>query len=422
MPHALRSRIAALLAGTTAVLWCSSPTGAAPDGWSLSASLSERLNLTTNPQLTTGGNTGAVTLQSTTRLAATLQKASASSVATLAASLAPILTQNGPRDALSFLSPTLRGALAVKGLRTNLTAGVNAAVSTVQFADALFGLDPNGNPDPTNSTLVTADTVRYSLTGNLGLGWTPTARDTFSLSTSVARVDFLDSAATLSPFTNASLGGSWSRPLAPGLSGGISTSLSWFQSESRSQTRSLSLDVSGNLSWQVNSRLSLGGSLGTSFTDSARRVCAFTDPVTGACLVFIPSNAFNIGATGSLSLSYATPEFGVSVSLTQGLQPSSLGTLQNTTGLGISLNHPINTASSIGISARAQIQTPLGATPASGNLTTAFRLSPTYSYQLDQATALQLGYTFTLSDRPGTGTTNSHAVFLSLSRNFNLLQ
>jgi hypothetical protein len=406
---ARRLSAASLLSGTALALLLPVAAGqAAPDGWTLTAAISEKLSLNSNATLAGSGGSSLRPVSST-QISVNLTKSSGSSSLSLTGGVSPLVTRNTASDVLGLLSPRIGLSLSLPGKRTSLTAGLNAAITSIEFADLVFGLDANGNPDPLNSQLLTANAVQASLGGTLGLSWSATPRDTLGANLSLRRVDFTESTTGLTPSSRITLGGFWSRTLTPRTDGRLSASLGWFVAENALDTRTLSLDLSGGFSHVVSPRLSLSGSLGVSLSRDEQR------PAPGLA----SDTDFAAGLIGDFGITYATPEISFRLSLSQGLQPTLQGALQNTSALNASASWTINASSSLGLSAQYQLQSPLGSVPGT-NATNALRLSPTYSWKIDQTTSLQLGYTYTLSDQSGQ-ITDSHAVFLSLSRSFNLL-
>lgn len=411
--RARRLALAGLVAGGLGLGLGALAVRAAPDGWSLTAAVSEDLRVLTNPDLDPDEG-DEVSLRATTRLGATLTRRSRTATLTLDGSLSPVLAEDMPDTALGILAPALGGRLAVQGRRVALTARVNGRITPTQFTDQLFGLDDQGAIDPTTATLVTGTALQASLAASAGLSWTATRRDTLGFDLGASRVDFFEGNTTLVPATSLDATASWSRRLTPSLDGSFSAGLGWFEAESVENPQSVTFDSTAGLAWQVNARLRLTGGLG--FT------LARTEQIDTA----LPGNprvsdtAF--GLTGNLGLTWAGPDDSLALNVSQGVQPSTLGSLQNTTRLTLSYAHQLNSLTSLGIDGRVQLQTPISAPPGTSDRTLALRIGPYLNYQFDADTALRLGYTLDLSDDEQAGTAISHGVFLSLNRGFNLLQ
>jgi integrin beta 8 len=379
------------------------PTRAGPDGWTLAGSLSEQLSAVSNPGLNSGSG-NQIDLRSTTRLSLSLAKTAATESLAVSGSLAPVLsTQNAQDNILGLLSPNLAANYSRQASRVSLTAGLNASFASTAFLDQLFvDDDGDGIIDPGELQLVTGDAIRARYGGTLGLTWQATNRDSVALSFSARRLDFFDGSVNQVPNTNLGLNGSWNRTLANGLDGRLASGLGWFTSEAPGDPVTLSGSLTAGLSTALSSRLSLSGNLGFSVAETT---VGATDTLT-------------LGGTGDLRLTYATPGFSLGMSLSQALQPNSTtGTIQNTTSLGITLGYPVDSLSSLGFTARLQLQNPLGG---GGTTTAALRLSPSYSYALDADTSLRLSYNLDARDQGG-GIDLSHTVFVSISRSFTLL-
>lgn len=388
---------------------------AAPDGWSLSGTLSERLSAISNPGLSSTG--GKAALQSTTRLSLSALKADRAGSLALDAAISPVLsTQSTPDNPIGLLAPNVSARLTLNGKRSTFSGYLRGSLTSTAFLDQLFGLDAQGNPDPTNSTLVTGTAIQAVYAGGLGLNWTPTRADSFGLNLDASRVDFFDGGTSLVPNTNIALSGNWSRVLTRRWTGTLDGRLGYFTADSAENVQSVFATANAGFTYTPLRRLSFSGSLGAAFSRTERNDLTLPGNPRVTDTVF--------SATGVLSFSYTPPirDLAVTFSLTQNVQPSSLGALQNTTALNASATYTINRAASLGLNARAQLQSDLGSGFGFDNATVSLRLGPSYSYQLTRDSALQLGYTLDYTDRPGTGDALSHTVFLSLSHNFNLLQ
>jgi hypothetical protein len=404
------ARIGAALAGLGLI----GATGlrADPDGWTLTGSVSQELRGLTNPDLDPGGEDDA-TARATTRLTATLTRESPTSTLSLTGGLNPVLAEADemPDSALGILAPSLGGRLLVEGRRSRVTASLRGSLVPTAFTDTLFGFDDEGNPDLTDPTLITGDAIRATLSAAAGISWDATRRDAFSLGVDATRIDFFDGIVALVPTTSLGTTGSWTRALTPTLDGVLTADLTWFQADSDAATRSLSVALTGGVAWAVNESLELSAGAGLTATRSSERV----PPGPGN-----PRDSdFRLGFTGNVDLSWTGQDDRFTLFLSQGVLPSTLGSLQNTTAFGARYDHAINSVSSLGFETRAQLQSALSG--ADGD-TLALRFSPYYAYQLDAETSLRLGYAFEYSDRDGVGTTSSHAVFLTLTRDFTLLQ
>jgi hypothetical protein len=420
MPRGRPARTGAALAAALAaalVAW-PSPPQADPDGWTVTGALSGRLGLLSNPRFASGANTLAAQLGTSLSLSAVKQSATSSLGFTGA--IAPVFIKGGGNDVLGTLAPSLGLSFTdAASSRTTLSGSLTTAFTSTAFLDPLFtDLNGDGIIDPGELTFVTGSAVQFRASGNLGLSWTATSRDSLSLRLTGRRLDYFNGSTSLIPNSSLSLGGGWTRALTPRLSAQFGVNLGWFDSEGSTTvtnpvaaSTSLSLDTSAGLTYAVNSRLTVSGNLGIAFARTER------DFLAGSGLP--GTSNFNIGATGGLGLSYATAETNVTLSLSQGFQPSSFGSLQNTTALSLGLSHQINALSAIGLNTAFQLQQAVGVTNP-GTLT-AFRVSPFYSYTLDANTALRLSYNLDIGNQAGTQNTVSHAVFLSLTRNFTLL-
>jgi hypothetical protein len=414
VPSGLRLRAGATLAaGLLGGL--AAPSAAGP--WTLGGSVSAQLQALTNPRLQTGQAADDIDGRLTTRLGLNLARPGPVTSLALDASVAPVFGSQTDSDAIGLLSPRVAASFNTAAKRVTLNGGLSAAFTSTDFLDQLFlDADGDGIIDPGELIFSDETATQFRAAASLGLNWTPTALDSIGLSLSAQRRDYFDGATNLVPNSNLGLNGSWSRPLAPDLTGRLGTSLGWFVAESQANTETASLDITGGLSWTVNSRMTLSGNAGIFLANTEQTLTG----QPGQPRV----SDFQVGGTGGLALSYATADFTLSATLSQGLQPTSLGTVQNTSSLGLSLAWPVNAVSTVGISARLQYQQPLGQ-PVTGGTTTgdsfAVRIAPYYSYDLDAYSSLRLGYTLDVTDQTTTRNAVSHSVSLTLTRRFTLM-
>lgn len=384
-----------------------------PDGWALDTLVTQEFRGASNPDL--DDEDSSPEFRATTRLNATLTRESTISSLRLSAGFAPVIARDAPDDAIGFLAPSVTAALAhALSPRATFTGSLRASLTSTAFTENVFGFDEEGEPDLTDPTLTTGTAIRASLTGQAGLQWEATPRDAMGVSLRVNQVDFFDGSVDLVPSRSLALNSNWARALTPRLNGGLSAQLLFFEADNLENPRSIAFTVTAGGDYAVTQRLSSTFGLGVSITDTSER------EIVGD-LAGPRRSSTDLSFNGQLGLTYDGVDDQISLSLGQGLQPSTLGSLQNTTSFILRYTHNVNRDTTVGLDTRLQLQADLGDT-AFSDANIALRISPFYTYQLTEETELRLGYSLELSDDADSDRAISHAVFLTLSRALPLLQ
>ena len=128
------------------------------------------------------------------------------------------------------------------------------------------------------------------------------------------------------------------------------------------------------------------------------------------------STKTNIGYSANGGFQYSLKTFSFGANMNYGLQPTSLGGIQNNFGLGLKASKEINERSSIAAVASAQFISSTNKNDGSSN-TSRYSFGPTYSYQLTRDWNMSAGYKFTLRDN-NLAKAKAHSAFLSLAWKF----
>ena len=128
------------------------------------------------------------------------------------------------------------------------------------------------------------------------------------------------------------------------------------------------------------------------------------------------SSNSDLGYALDAGIDYALKEMTISVKASYGLQPSSLGDLQNQANIGLLVSRNINDHSSVSLSAGAEMAEDLSST---GNTDRTYGLyiEPNYSRALTDEWTFKAGYRFLLRDTSGVRATSNN-VYMSLTRDF----
>jgi hypothetical protein len=251
--------------------------------------------------------------------------------------------------------------------------------------------------------------LRLSLSGSASLRHTVNKRNSLSLSFTTSKVDYIDGTTSSTPFMQTAVSTGWTGQLTPTVSSGLTASLSSYVSDAVDERSSYTLNLSGNGGWKVNQRLSLSSSLGPSLSLTSRTVNGEAVETT------------DVSARVSAGLSYVLSDTQLSASLSNGVQPTSLGATANVASLSANLSHKVNELSSIGVNGALSYRTAMSqqdAATVSDQMSLSARA--TYSYALTSDVDATLGYGFRWQDQ-ATTSPMSHKVFLTLSRSFTLL-
>jgi hypothetical protein len=228
----------------------------------------------------------------------------------------------------------------------------------------------------------------------------------------------------LTPNTYLTTGQSWTHTLTPRTDFTMAASTAWYTASGVSGTDSVSESLTGQVHTDISNRLSLTAGGGGFFIHTTG------DALTTSTGESLDENNTGFIANGQLSYALA-PNTSVSAFASHSLAPSSLGSVQELTQVGFSAGHQINEFSNLVFSGIFVDQLPVVSVPTNANNVQrqAVVLSVGYHRILSRYWDFGLTYNFTQQDNGDTpffesfnnkGSTNSNAVFLTLTRNFNL--
>lgn len=121
----------------------------------------------------------------------------------------------------------------------------------------------------------------------------------------------------------------------------------------------------------------------------------------------------NIGFLGSAGLDYRLRDLSTSLVLSQSVQPSSVGGLQNQTDLELNLSYAVNARTQI--EAVAALTRETSVANGEGLERVLFTFEPGLSYDLSPGVGANLGYRYRFVEQEGRASADSHAVFLTVS-------
>lgn len=285
-------------------------------------------------------------------------------------------------SASDSILPNFRGAITTNGSRTRLNSSLSLTPRFVDRNQAIEGVftDPFG-AEPPPDTLDGRDTRRRNSSSalqidanwNVGVSHAIDTRNSLSGGFFVRRREFTGVSAgdDLESSTSIGVNGSMSRQLTPLTSGSLSANVRQFLPDNSNDDDTRTYSLSAGLSTRFSPRLSANGSLGLSVTESDGAV----DP----------------GLVGSFGFNWrATNQTSVSASLSQTVEESTDGQIDNVISGNLGVSTTLTQRSSFSTAARLSFENPVFDDNAAETLF--ISIGPTYSYRLTENWRLNAGY------------------------------
>jgi hypothetical protein len=399
------------------------PTPARAGDWGATAQVGETVNANTNPQLEStsdGGNVGSTTTLSLQAIDQ-LPRMIWSTNANLALS-----GYWGPGTLDSFNGLHGGANTAVLG-----TSGLNIYSAAIGVSGLPASVSEVFDSGITNANTTTINYSGYgALTHQLNelnaIGLSVSGRSEFFTNNNGSPSSAPGTQGGLTPNTYLTTGQSWIRTLTPTTGVTVGASTGWYTANNAVSTDSVSESVTAQVHTQLSERLILTAGGGG---DVVRTTVSSDSISTGSGSLDSTSTGFI--ANGALSYALANASW-VSAFGSHNLAPSSLGSLQELTQVGLTASHQINEMSRLDFGGFFLDQAPvtsIQAVTGQNQKHQALTLSVGYGRNLGQYWDLHLAYNFTEQDNGGTGffqlfnnkgSSDSHAVFLTIRRHFNL--
>lgn len=371
------------------------PPSFPPVAWTITGSVSERIEADTNRDLR--GAPSAV-YGSTTSFGLDIGAVTP----TTQWQIRPSLTGSvygGPGDTsgLNRINPSLDTAVAHNGKHVDTDARFHVGTQPVAFAEL----------DRTGITSGDATELSVNFAGNAAYALDP--RNRLSLGGTADLVRFTQGTTSLTPITTLGLTSAWIRDISPATRSNVTFGVRRFTAENSQNPTSYTFNLSGGASHQVNGRLSVDATLGLSATRTTRTLAGRQD------------DSFDVGAIADLGLSWQPrADTSFSVAISHGLEPSALGELQTTTALDAGVGYVVNPRIRTALAVAIGHQKSAGGFTANGTDHDFATVAPTISFALSRDWALQAGYILRL-DRRNDLDAASNRVFLTLTRQFDIL-
>lgn len=379
--------------------------------WRISGFFSQRLSADTNLAFDEDDN-GAGTIDgvSSTDLGVTFSGTTPRTQVAVSPGVRLSLSTDDDFD-ITRISPRLNASVQHQRPATAYTARVGV---TPRFTNTLDIIEnPVGEDLAGESIFVDSNAFQLRSTASFGVSHRFTPLVSGSLGFSVVDSRILDDGGdgdlqdTLSFGGNAGL----SRGLTPRLSGSVSTSLRRFDSEDGGRTDTASF--SGGLNWRAAQRVTIGFRAGVSYFDSLD-VAANGSESRDSGLTFNGGFNLNVG-------DFDTEDTTVRLFLNQDVRQNDFGDVTESFAAGVSVRNALTQRANLTTNLTFRADNPVfsGATDQSSGVGVGF--GPSLRYALGDDWSLRSGYRFNGRRNDDGGVTTSHAVFLQLSRGFDIL-
>lgn len=310
---------------------------------------------------------------------------------------------------------------------TNYNVSFSGSVLPSQFTEVL------------DSGVTNADTKTVSYSAQAGLTHQLNELNALAFSTSWSSQSFINNGSghsltnngsghssaesdALHPNTYVTMGPSWIHSVTPLTSLTLAASTDWYTAEGVGSTDSVSESLTLQMQTQPSERwnLSAGGGGNVIFETSS------SDPTLSDS-----SGSTSTGFIANAAISYApVATTTVSAFASHDLAPSSLGSVQESTQVGLNVGHQINGISSVSFGSAFVSQLPVFFDSNQNQQHEGVILSVGYQRNLTRDWNFSLGYSFSAQNNGDSeffqtldneGSSTSNAVFATISRSFNLL-
>lgn len=190
----------------------------------------------------------------------------------------------------------------------------------------------------------------------------------------------------------------------------LGTDFSFFNSDNGVTDSSRTAGVSGSYSAQLTPRHSLNAGAGVKLIDTT-----LSPALTGG-----ETSDTSVSFVGNLGLRYQLRDAAFDLNLSQSVEPSALGELQNRTSVVVGTSYQINQRFSLGASAGLTLQNAVSS--ATGDTDRQLvDMGLNLNYQPAAEWNVGIGYRLQVSDQEGEGTAVSNSAALTISRSLSFL-
>ena len=252
--------------------------------------------------------------------------------------------------------------------------------------------------------------------------------DTISWTADANTVSFTDP--TQTPYNDVNSTILWAHTFSPTTTFTNSVNFDWFSQDNAANSQRLLWRFTSGMQSQLTPRLTFNGQIGLIFANAyqngnAQSTSVPTSPIfVPGVTPFQPLIGAGHGWIGNVGLTYRLlKDTSVSFNAVQAITPTFTGQLQQSSSLGMGLNHQINSLSNLSFFASyVQTTSPNGFGPiqfsqANATKSDFFSAGVSYSYRLAREWSANISYTF----RENVTVAKSSTVLFSLSKSFTLL-
>jgi hypothetical protein len=235
--------------------------------------------------------------------------------------------------------------------------------------------------------------------------------DSITWSAQASKASFTDS--TQTPYTDVTTTAAWNHLLSPTTTLTNSVMFDWFKADDPANSQRLFWQIMTGLKSQLTHRLTFNASVGEIFVNAYQEgVLPSAIPPSATSFQIQPGAAngfvWNAGLTYQL-----LKDTNLSLNAAKTIAPTSLGQLQQSETIGLTLKHDINHASNLSFSTQF-------AHTSSGTPADFFSASVSYGYKLTREWHTNLSYTYRQRN-DDTGIARSNTILVSLKRDFTLM-
>ena len=314
----------------------------------------------------------------------------------------------GSEDAegLSTFNPNARGAVSFDGGRLNLGSDFSFSRASQTFTE----FDEEGGFE-SDGIVIDAEARRTNLGFGVNAGYELSARNTLGFSAGTRIVRFSENDDELDDNTTITAGVSLARVISPRTSLIFATSAQRFMADDFENSEAFSVNGTVGFQRTVSQQLSLTGRAGLAYIETEEDVFDEFGQI-------VRETDSTVSGVGGFNLSYSMPRTSFGLTFSQSVAPASTGELRNTSTLGLSVSHRIDSIQSVSLnstlSRRVDVIEALDGSTTDDREVFA-QISPSYSISLSQDWSARVGYTLRFADSDD-GDAFSNRVFLSFSR------
>jgi len=383
-----------LIGATIALGFCLEPIACIAADWTLEAGFSQKIDYDTNINLEI--DPPGYALGSISTLNANLFARTPTSRFDLISNLAyQAYTGPGATSELDAFLPVLETKYEVKSRDTELDLGASYVVQSITA----------GNIDETGLIQETG-VNQHTFTVQGGITHRIDNINKIALNSIASKVDFTPSSGNVVPYHDLDNTLTFGRALSPTMDGDLSFGIEFYEAQDELNTLNTIYSAEASINSQLTRRLTLRLGAGVNAVESKQDRLESSD------------KNFDVGPLFNLGLDYRMKRSSISLDISEEFTPTDSGEIDEVRQVSLTAQHQFNEASTLGVAFVYSEQAPASGQPGDGGAdpTTAFSLSPTFTYQMARDWQMQLGYRL-LTEKIDGGNPTSNDFYITLTRN-----